>query len=309
MHAPNTHMHSHEAEAIHTSILSIFGNAALAIIKGVAGYFGNSFALIADAIESTTDVFSSILVLIGLKWSTKPPDENHPYGHGKIEALTTFGVVGFLIFSAGVIAFQAVQNLQEPQTQPESYTLWVLIVIIIFKEGMYQYVRGKGLKTNSTALVADAWHHRSDAITSLVAFIGIALSLYVGEGWEHADDWAALGAAGLIVFNAYNIFRPALGEILDEHLYDDLEIEIREKAIETEGVLGVGKCVIRKSGMKYHVDIEIEVDSQITVYHGHEIAHRLYDDFIFKLPQISHMLVHVEPADDKIPHVPLEMGA
>lgn len=295
MNTPNTTSPSHELEAIHTSLFSIIGNAVLAIVKGVAGYFGNSFALIADAIESTTDVFSSILVLIGIKWSTKPPDKNHPYGHGKIEALTTFGVVGFLIFSAGVIAIQALQNLQQPQTQPESYTLWVLTAIIIFKEGMYQYVKRKGLKTNSTALVADAWHHRSDAITSLVAFIGIALSLYLGEGWERADDWAALGAAFLIVFNAYHIFRPALGEILDEHLYEDLEIEIRLKALKTPGVLGVGNCVIRKSGMRYHVDIDIKVDSQISVFHGHEIAHKLHDDFQTQIPLISQILVHVEP--------------
>lgn len=300
MHAPNHHiLDSNEKEAIHTSILSILGNAALAILKGIAGYFGNSFALIADAIESTTDVFSSILVLVGLKYSTKPPDDNHPYGHGKIEALTTFAVVGFLLFSAGVIAYQAIQNMGQPQELPETYTLWVLIAIIAIKEGLYQHVKRKGIKTNSSALIADAWHHRSDALTSFVAFLGISISLYLGEGWEHADDWAALAAAGLIIFNAYHIFRPALGEILDEHLYDDLEEEIRAKAVETEGVEGVGTCIIRKSGMKYHVDIEIKVEASITVYAGHEIAHHLHDEFLFKLPQISHMTVHVEPLQDQ----------
>lgn len=296
MHAPNHHIaDQNEKEAIATSILSIIGNALLAVVKGIAGYFGNSFALIADAIESTTDVFSSILVLVGLKYSTKPPDENHPYGHGKIEALTTFAIVGFLVFSAGVIAYQAIDNLNQPQEKPETYTLWVLVGIIAIKEGLYQHVKAKGIKTNSSALIADAWHHRSDAITSLVAFIGIAISIFLGEGWEQADDWAALGASALIVFNAYHIFRPALGEILDEHLYDDLVIEIKERAVETQGVLGVGSVVVRKSGMKYHVDIDIKVDANITVYAGHEIAHHLHDEFIFKLPQISHMLVHVEP--------------
>ncbi len=297
MHVPNPHVGraDNAKEAIQTSILSILGNAALAIIKGVAGYFGNSFALIADAIESTTDVFSSIIVWVGLKYSTAPPDKNHPYGHGKIEPLTTFAVVGFLVFSALIISYHAILNLNEPQEAPEAYTLYILLFIIAFKEGLYQYVKNKGKKTNSTALVADAWHHRSDAITSAVAFVGIALSLCFGEGWEHADDWAALGAAGLILFNAYIIFRPALGEILDEDLHSDLEAEIRIYALETIGVLGIRKCMIRKSGMTYHVDLDIQVDAQITVYDGHEIAHALHDDFAFKIPQISHMLVHIEP--------------
>jgi len=295
MHAPN----NHHDEAISTSILSIVGNALLATGKGLAGVFGNSFALIADSIESTTDVFSSILVLIGLKLSTRPPDENHPYGHGKIEALVTFGIVGALVFSAGVICYNAILNLQEPQEQPEAYTLWVLAAIIAIKEGLYHYVKNKAKKTNSTALIADAWHHRADAITSAVAFLGIGLSLYMGEGWEHADDWAAMAAAVVIVYNAYEIFRPALGEILDEHLYEDLEGEIHHHSVETNGVLGTGKCMIRKSGMGYHVDLDIKVDSTITVWQGHEIAHELSDDLKHKLPEISHILIHVEPAKHK----------
>lgn len=204
---------NNEQTAIRTTYFSIIGNTALAIIKGLAGFFGNSYALIADAIESTTDIFASFLVLLGFKYAKRPADENHPYGHGKIEPLITFGVVAFLVISATIIASTSIQNIKTPHETPESWTLIVLGLIIIWKETSFQVVIRKSRQTNSSSLKADAWHHRSDAITSVMAFIGISIALIFGEGYENADDWAALFAAAFILYNSYLILRPALGEI------------------------------------------------------------------------------------------------
>lgn len=290
-----SHIHNQHKKATKTAFTSIFGNLVLAIAKGIAGVLGNSFALIADAIESATDVFSSILVLLGLKYAARPADENHPYGHGRVEPIITFAVVGILLVSATVIAMQSIQNIQKPQQTPESFTLIVLAIIVVFKELFYRFVYKRGEETNSTSLKADAWHHRSDAITSLLAFVGISIAIFMGKGYEAADDWAALLASGFIAYNAYLIFRPALGEIMDEHLYDDLVEDIRLVAKKVEGVIDTEKCHIRKTGLTYLVDLHLTVDGNISVAHGHDIAHVLKDEIMQQLPEVSDVLIHVEP--------------
>lgn len=290
-------MNENRQKAINTTYLSIFGNALLALVKGFTGILGHSYALVADAIESTTDVFSSILVLIGLKYATKPADDNHPYGHGKAEPLITFAVVGFLLISATIIAYKSIQNIQTPHQLPETYTLIVLAAVVIIKETFYRVVNRRSDETRSTSLKADAWHHRSDAITSLMAFIGISIALYLGEGYESADDWAALLASGFIIYNAYLIFRPALGEIMDEHLHDDLVEKIRALATQVEGVVDTEKCYVRKSGLSYHVDLHLVVDGKISVSEGHDIAHNLKRALQEQFPEISDVLIHVEPDD------------
>lgn len=290
-------MNENRQKAINTTYLSIFGNALLALVKGFTGILGHSYALVADAIESTTDVFSSILVLIGLKYATKPADDNHPYGHGKAEPLITFAVVGFLIISATIIAYKSIQNIQTPHQLPETYTLIVLAAVVIIKETFYRVVNRRSDETRSTSLKADAWHHRSDAITSLMAFIGISIALYLGEGYESVDDWAALLASGFIIYNAYLIFRPALGEIMDEHLHDDLVEKIRALATQVEGVVDTEKCYVRKSGLSYHVDLHLVVDGKISVSEGHDIAHNLKRALQEQFPEISDVLIHVEPDD------------
>jgi cation diffusion facilitator family transporter len=284
-----------EIIAVKATWFSIIGSTMLAILKGVTGYFGNSYALIADAIESTTDIFSSLLVLFGIRYSNRPPDENHPYGHGKLEPLVTFLVVGFLIVSAIVIAYSSIQNIQTPHALPEPFTLWVLAGIILWKEISFQIVIKKSKQANSTSLQADAWHHRSDAITSVAAFIGISIALYMGEGYEAADDWAALFASGLIVYNSYRIFRPALSEILDENLHHQLIAEIRAISFLVPGVRGTEKCLVRKSGMNYHVDLHAIVDPDISVREGHQIAHRLKDKLMKEIPELEDVLIHIEP--------------
>ncbi|MFA9191792.1 cation diffusion facilitator family transporter [Flavobacterium sp. FZUC8N2.13] len=289
---------SKEQQAISATYFSIIGNTCLAIIKGLAGFFGNSYALIADAIESTTDIFASFLVLFGIKYSNRPADENHPYGHGRAEPLITFLVVGFLITSATIIAYESILNIQAPHNLPKSWTLFVLGAIIIWKEYSFQLVMKRSIETNSSALKADAWHHRSDAITSVAAFIGISIALILGKGYESADDWAALFASGFIFYNSYLIFRPALGEIMDEHLYDDLIEHIRTVASQVDGIIDTEKCFIRKSGMKYHVDLHAIVSAEISVKEGHQLAHILKDTLRKDIPELGHVLIHVEPDDE-----------
>ena len=286
---------SNEKKAINTIVFSIVGNFFLALIKGIAGFFGNSYALIADAIESTTDIFSSILVLFGLKYANKPADKNHPYGHGKIEPLITFLLVGFLVISATFIAHESIQNIRNPHALPEKWTLIVLTLIIAWKELSFRIVIQKSKETNSSSLKADAWHHRSDAITSIAAFIGISMALMLGKGYESADDWAALFASGFIFYNSYLIFRPALGEIMDEHFYDDLVDDIRRISLTVDGIIATEKCFIRKVGMIYHVDLHAKVNGSISVTDGHNLAHQLKDTLRAEIPQLGHVLIHIEP--------------
>ncbi|WP_318639806.1 cation diffusion facilitator family transporter [Flavobacterium ardleyense] len=288
---------SNKDKAIKATYFSIAGNICLAIIKGFAGVFGNSYALVADAIESTTDIFASILVLFGIKYSSRPADENHPYGHGRAEPLITFLVVGFLIFSAILIAYHSIQNINTPHQLPKSWTLYVLAAIIIWKELSYRIVLKKSKETNSSALKADAWHHRSDAITSVAAFIGISIALFMGPGYETADDWAALFASGFILYNCYLIFRPALAEIMDEDLHNDLIEDIRKVAKTVPGILYTEKCFVRKAGMTYQVDLHAVVDATITVREGHELSHKLQDALQLEIPELSHVLIHIEPND------------
>ncbi|WP_312923252.1 cation diffusion facilitator family transporter [Empedobacter brevis] len=286
------------AMAEKTVYFSILGSLGLAIIKWLAGFFGNSFALIADAIESTTDIFSSVLVLLGIKYSKRPADDNHPYGHGRIEPLVTFIVVIFLVISATVIAHQSIINLRTPHELPEAWTLFVLGAIILWKEISYHVVNRRAKLLNSTSLKADAWHHRSDAITSVAAFIGISIALWFGKGYEYADDWAALFAAGFILYNCYHIFRPALGEIMDENLFEDMVSKVRELSLHVDGVLAIDKCYVRKIGMSFLIDIHAVVDPQLNVKQGHEIAHALKDYLILHMPEIANVFVHIEPFDE-----------
>ena len=288
---------TNEQTAVKATYFSIVGNVCMALIKGFAGFFGNSYALIADAIESTTDIFASFLVLFGIKYSNRPADENHPYGHGRAEPLITFLVVGFLITSATIITYESFNNIATPHELPKPWTLVVLGAIIIWKEYSFRLVMKRSVESNSSSLKADAWHHRSDAITSVAAFTGISIALVLGKGYESADDWAALFAAGFIFYNSYFIFRPALGEIMDEHLYDDLIATIRKVAHQVDGIVYTEKCFIRKAGMKYHVELHAIVNSEISVKEGHALAHILKDTLREEIQELGHVLIHIEPTE------------
>ncbi len=281
--------------AISAFSLSIVGSLILALLKFAAGYWGDSYALIADGIESSTDVLSSFIIFWGLSMSMRPADNNHPYGHGKIEPLMSIVVVLFLLGSAVTIFYHGINNIRTDHRLPAAWTLWILGAIIIWKEVAFHLIIRKAQQTNSGALRAEAWHQRSDTITSVAAFIGITVAITMGEGYENADDWAALCAALMILYNSYLIFRPALAELLDEHLYHDLIDEIREKSLQVNGIIATEKCWVRKSGMFYQVDLHIIVDGDMSVRTGHALSHQLKDYLMETLPDIQSVLIHIEP--------------
>ena len=253
------------APAIRLVLLGVLGNAVLALIKGTAGIHGNSYALIADAIESTTDVFSSLLLYFGLRLASHPPDANHPYGHGRAESLATFITVAFLLASAGIIVYKSIINIITPHKVPASFTLIVLLTVVAVKEGLFRLFRQKSSEAGNGALEAEAWHHRSDALTSLAAFFGITVSLVMGKGWESADDWAALVAAAIIFYNAWRIFRPALADIMDEDRFGELRARIIAAAEQEDIVQAVQECLVRKLGSTFVVDLRLLVDGRLTV--------------------------------------------
>lgn len=279
-----------------TTLIGIIVSGVLAVIKALGGIFGHSYALIADAIESTADIFTSSMLWLGLKWSAKPPDKEHPYGHGKAEALTAIGIALALIIAAFIIAKESIHNIITPHKIPEAYTLIILVVVIATKELLYRYVLKTGLEINSGAVKADAFHHRSDAITSAAAFIGITIGLIGGKGYEVADDYAALFASGIILINAYLIFRPAIGELLDEDLEPELNKKVKQLASEVKDVIQVEKCHTRKMGVMNHADLHIWVDKNLSVEEGHAIAHQVKDYIQKSQPQFIDVMIHVEPA-------------
>jgi cation diffusion facilitator family transporter len=282
-------------KGIMTVLMGVLLNTVLAIIKIVSGILGNSYALIADGIESTTDIFSSLIVWGGLKISSRPADENHPYGHGKAESLAAFVVSAALLGAALIIVIQSVKEIVTPHHLPATFTLYILVGVVIVKELLYRFVLKEGSKVNSTAMQADAWHHRSDAITSAAAFIGILIAVIGGEGYEMADDWAALVASGFIAYNGFRMMRFALHEIMDTVPGSEYELSIREVANNTEGVIEIEKCYLRKSGIYFIIDIHVVVDGALTVAEGHQIAHNLKDNLIASNPSIINVMVHIEP--------------
>lgn len=267
----------------------------LALVKGITGILGNSYALIADAIESVSDIFSSLIVVMGIKISSRPADENHPYGHGRAETLAAFVVVGLLLAAAVFIAIESIHNIRTPHSLPSSYTLIVLAGVIVIKELLSRKVNRTGTQTFSTSLKADAWHHRSDALTSGAAFIGITIALIGGKGWEAADDWAALFGSVIISINSFFILRPALGEIMDEHSYDGIIKQVRDIAAHVPGVIDTEKCMVRKMGVNFYIDLHITVSGNLLVKEGHDIAHALKNKITHAMPHVADVLIHVEP--------------
>jgi len=282
---------------LRSTLIGIVANTLLAAIKGTAGFLGNSYALIADAIESTTDIASSLIVWSGLKISALPPDADHPYGHGKAEPLAAV-VVSFTLIAAAIgIAIQSVREILTPHHAPAAFTLAVLVLVVVTKETLFRFVFNVGQGINSTAVKSDAWHHRSDAITSSAAFVGISISLIGGVGYESADDWAALFASTIILFNAYRILRPAINEVMDSAPSSDVDRSIRQAAQHVEGVIALEKCFIRKMGFSYYVDLHVTVDGELSVRHGHDIARQVKQAIRTSNPNVAEVLVHIEPSD------------
>lgn len=282
-------------KAIRATQLGIVASAILVLVKAISGYLGHSYALIADATESGADIVSSGLLWLALRIAMKPADAEHPYGHGKAEPLAAIFIALFLILAAGWIAVHAVHFINTPHELPHRFTLAVLGLVIFAKESLYRYVLRIGRELRSQAVQADAFHHRSDAVTSVAAFVGITIALVGGKGYEGADDWAALVACCFIVYNAIGIIRPALGEIMDKAPESEIVEEVRDTASSVEGVKGVEKCYVRKMGLEYYVDLHLEVDGTLSVNEGHEIAHRVKDAIMYENDHIRDVLIHVEP--------------
>ena len=288
-------------KGMRSTLIGIGFNLILAAIKATAGILGHSYALIADAVESTMDVASSLIVWLGLRYSVKPPDDNHPYGHGKAEPLAAMAVSLALFAAAAGVAIESVREIRLPHHAPAPFTLVVLVLVILVKETLFRYVLKVGDTTRSTAVKSDAWHHRSDALTSAAAFIGISIALIGGPGYEAADDWAALFAAFIIALNAYLLLRPALDELTDAKPDPALEAQVRSVAGEIPEVIGTHKCHVRKMGFDYYVDLDVIVDGAMTVTRGHEIAHDVQNAIRAANPLFSKVLIHVEPAATPAP--------
>lgn len=271
-------------------------NAFLAAGKLAAGIAGHSFALIADAIESLSDLFSSIIVWRGVVVASEPADADHPYGHGKAEPIASALVAGMLLLAAGGIVLHSFREMTFSREAPAPFTLAVLLATIVIKEWLFRVVSREGQAIDSSVVQTDAWHHRSDAITSLSAAVGITVALVGGPGFEKADSIAAIVAAGIIGLNGFRLLRGAVMELMDTVPSKDFSADIQRIARETPGVDGIEKCRVRKMGYQYFVDLHVEVDPQMTVQRGHEIAHQVKDRVMANLPEVRDVLIHIEPA-------------
>jgi len=278
------------------SKIALLINAALAAVKIVVGVLGNSYVLIADGIESTADIFSSVVVWGGLRLAVLPADENHPYGHGKAEPVAGIIVSLLLLGAAVLIAVQSLHEILTPHQAPAWFTLPVLLVVIVTKETLFRVAFRAGTSIESTALKSDAWHHRSDALTSAAAFVGITIALIGGPGYEGADDWAALLACGVIAWNGLRLLRGALDELMDAAVSPEVVTAVRQLAATVEGVAEVEKCRVRKVGLHLALDIHVMVDGELSVRRGHEIAHVVKDRLLASQHRINDVTVHIEPS-------------
>lgn len=270
-------------------------NICLVFVKLFAGIIGHSNALIADAVESSADIFSSLIVWMGLSVAARPADENHPYGHGKAEPLAA-AVVSLMLLGAAVgISIIAIRDIRTPHHLPSPFTLFVAAGVIIVKEILYRRVVRVGKETGGTAITADAWHHRADAISSLAAFIGISIALIGGRGWEAADDWAALVAAFVVAVNGIRTLRPAISGLMDEAPDRSVKERVLHAAAEVEGVRSVENLNVRGSGLGFYVDVHVKADPKLSLEDAHEIAAKVKYAILEAVPSVVGVLVHMEP--------------
>lgn len=282
---------------IRVTIWGIVASTVLAAVKVITGMVGNSYALVADGIESMLDVMSSLAVWGGLRIAAQPANDDFPFGYGKAEPLAALAVATALLGAAVGISIQSVVEIRNPGEMPEPFTLFVLVGVIVTKEIMFRMIVNTGKKIGSRAMETDAWHHRSDALTSIAAFIGISIALYGGEEYVTADDWAALFAACVVAFNGVRLFRSGLREILDVSPPAELIEEVRRVASAVPRVVDLDKCRVRKSGLTHFVDLHVVVDGGITVREGHDIAHRVKDALLASELGIEDATIHIEPGD------------
>jgi cation diffusion facilitator family transporter len=296
MAAQNQALRTTLQTAARVALLGLVINIAFAAIKIVAGVIGHAYVLIADGIESALDIGGSIVIWGGLTVAAKPPDQTHPYGHGKAEPIAAIVVALSVLVAAIGLAIESIREILTPHHGPAPFTLAVLVVVIVVKEILFRYVNRVGKEFESTAVQTDAWHHRSDALTSAAAFIGISVALIGGERWRSADDWAALFACAVIGANGVRLLLPAFHEIMDTAPGGKIVMSIQRVAASVPGVVEVEKCRARKMGLDFYVDLHARVDGNISVHEGHEIAHRVKAAIQQSNPRVADVLVHIEPA-------------
>lgn len=270
-------------------------NAGLAMTKLAAGVVGHSYALVADAVESTADIFSSTIVWGGLRVAARDPDDRYPFGYGKAEPLAAAIVCLMLLGAAGGIALKAIAEIRTPHHAPAPWTLVVLVMVVVVKWTLSRRVRAVGVDIGSTAVRADAWHHMSDAVTSAAAFVGISIALVGGPGWEAADDWAALAASLIIASNGARMLRPGLDDLMDRTPGPEITEPVRRAAAAVPGVLGTEKLFIRRSGMGYRVTIHVFADPAMSLHDAHALSGAVKAGIRAAVPQVNYVLVHMEP--------------
>lgn len=283
-------------KGLRSSLMGIVSNFLLALAKCVAGFAGHSFALVADGIESLSDVVSSTVVYVGLSVAMRPPDKTHPYGHGKAEPAAAAAVSLAMAGAAFAIAIESISLIRTPHPLPRPYTLWVLLAVVALKLYLSRYVFSVAQTISSSAVRVDAWHHLSDAITSLFALVGISAALITKQA--SADDWAALCAAPVILLGAWRQLQIPLAELLDTAPPPEIEERVREVARLVPGVVGLEKCFVRKVGFRYYVDLHVVVDGDISVRSGHAISHVVEDRVLADVDVVAKVLVHIEPEEE-----------
>ncbi|MEO8945914.1 MAG: cation diffusion facilitator family transporter [Gemmatimonadaceae bacterium] len=288
-------MRSPSSRAMRAAQVGMLVNLILAIIKLIAGIVGHAYALVADAVESTADIFSSIVVYGGLRIAAQPADEDHPYGHGRAEALAGALVAVMLVAAAIGIAIEAVHQIRTPHHVPRAWTLGVLVGVILIKEVLARRVFRIGTETGSTAVITDAQHHRSDVVTSTAAFIGISIAVIGGQGWEQADDWAALIASMVIAFNGVRMLRPAVNDLMDRVPEQHVVQNIANAATSVPEVCAIEKLKVRKVGLQYAVDLHVQADSNMSLHDAHIVSGKVKGAIRAAMPAVDGVLVHMEP--------------
>jgi cation diffusion facilitator family transporter len=288
--------HAERARGQRSALLGLLVNALLVVVKITAGVVGHSYALVADGVESTTDIFSSLIVWRGLVVAGRGADSRYHFGYGKAEAVAAAVVAMMLLAAAAGIAIQAVREVLTPHHVPAPFTLAVLVVVILTKEVLFRHVLAVGEGIGSTAVKVDAWHHRSDAITSAAAFVGIAVALAGGPRWAVADDVAALVASVIIAANGVRFLRPAFADLMDRAPGDDVLDVIRRTALEIDGVLGIEKVLARRLGMGYHLVVHVEADPAMSLHDAHILGGRVRRTLTRRLPFVVDAVIHMEPS-------------
>jgi cation diffusion facilitator family transporter len=280
-----------------SALQGILANGSLGAAKLAAGILGHSYALIADACESFADVMGSCVTWYALKKASEPADFEHPAGHGRAETLASAVTALALVGVGGLIFWQAALSLSEPRHAPSPLTLLVLVPVILVKEWLFHWMRARGKQIGSLAVVADAWHQRSDVVTSVAALNGIIVAWVGGPAWSHADSWAAMAASVWLAATGLWLLGPTLHELMEGSVDPALLVFISETSSNCPGIKGVDKVWVRKLGMRLMVDLHIEVDPDISVQEGHRLSHEVKAKLQTELPQVRDVMVHVEPFD------------